>query len=77
MNSVIVEFANTLSNRRGRDRKVVGFATTCTINFTTKVVSSNLAHDEVYSIQRIVSDWWQVASIDKSDCHDITEIVLV
>jgi hypothetical protein len=57
MNSVIVEFANTLSNRRGRDRKVVGFATTCTINFTTKVVSSNLAHDEVYSIQRIVSDW--------------------
>jgi hypothetical protein len=39
--------------RRGRDRMVVVFTTTCAIGvpITTKVVSSNPAHGEVYSIQ--------------------------
>jgi len=39
--------------RRGRDRMVVGFTTTCAISayhHTTKVVSSNPVHGEVYSI---------------------------
>ena len=38
--------------RRGHDRMVVGFTTTYEIS--TKVVSSNLAHGEVYSIQHYV-----------------------
>jgi hypothetical protein len=38
--------------RRGRDRMVVGFTNTYAISaITTTVVSSNPAHDEVYSIQ--------------------------
>ena len=37
---------------RGHDRVVVVFTSTCaTVFFTTKVVSSNPAHGEVYSIQ--------------------------
>ena len=38
--------------RRGRDRMVVGFTTTCAISvpFTTNIVSSNPSHDEMYSI---------------------------
>ena len=37
--------------RRGRDRMVVGFITTCAISkFTTTVVSSNPAHGEMYSM---------------------------
>ena len=50
---------------RGRDRMVVGFTTTCAISaMTTKVVSSNPIHREVYSIQhyeiKFVSDLQQV-----------------
>jgi hypothetical protein len=39
--------------RRGRDRMVVGFTTTCAISacIITKVTSSNPVHGEVYSIQ--------------------------
>jgi len=49
----------------GRDRMVVGFTTTCAISvITTKVVSSNPIHGEVYSIQhyviKLVSDLRQV-----------------
>jgi hypothetical protein len=54
----------------------------------TKVVSSNLIHGEVYSIQhyviKIVSDktdqWFSpgtpVSSTNRTDCHNITEILL-
>ena len=74
--------------RRGRDRMVVGLITTCAI--TTKVVSSNPVHGEVFSIQqyviKFVSDlrqtnrWFSpctsVSSTNKTDRHDITEILL-
>ena len=56
---------------------------------TTKVVSSNPVHDEVYSIQHLcdkVCQWlttcrWfspgiPVSSTNKTDCHVITEILL-
>ena len=43
---------NSEMGRRGRDRMVVGFTNTYAISaITTKVVSSNPAHDKVYSIQ--------------------------
>ena len=56
---------------------------------TTKVASSNPAHGEMYSIQRYVYDqvcqylavgrWFSlgttVSSPNKTDCHDITEIL--
>ena len=49
--------------RRGHDHIVVGFTTTYVIN--TNVVSSNLTHGEVYSIQhyviKFVSDSRQVS----------------
>jgi len=52
-------------DRRGGDRMVVGFTTTCAVS-TTKVVSSNPAHDGVYSIQHYVikfaSDLRQIGS---------------
>ena len=52
----------------GRDRMVVGFATTCAISaFTTEIVSSNPVHGEVYSIQcyaiKFVSDLRQVGGL--------------
>jgi hypothetical protein len=52
---------------------------------TTKVVSSNPAHHELYWIERylikFVSNLWvcgflQVSSTVKTDRHDITEILL-
>ena len=53
-------FINNKEDRHGRDRMVVGFTTIC----ATKVVSSNLTHGEVCSIQhyviKFVSDLWQV-----------------
>ena len=50
---------------RGRDRIVVGFMTTCVpVPITTKVVSVNPVHGEVYSIQhyviKFVSDVQQI-----------------
>ena len=49
-------------DRRGRDRMVVGFTTTCAIS--AGFVYSNPTHNEVYSIQHyvitFVSDLWQV-----------------
>jgi hypothetical protein len=58
------------------------------VSITTNVVSSNLAHDEVYSIQhRVITfvgylrRWWDspgtpVSSTNKTDSHDISEILL-
>jgi hypothetical protein len=59
------------------------------VPITTKVVSSNPVHGELYSIQhyviKYVSDLWQVNgfllvlryfSTNKTDHHDITEILL-
>jgi hypothetical protein len=59
------------------------------VPITTKVVSSNPIHDELYSIQhyvvKFVSDfatgpWFSsgtsVSSINKTNRHDITEILL-
>jgi hypothetical protein len=66
---------------------VVGFINTYmqSVPIATKVVSSNPVHGEVYSIQhyviKFVSDLRQVGEIlrfsaNKTDCHDITEILL-
>jgi len=49
------------------------------VHIITKVVSSNLAHGEVYSIQH--SDLWfsldtTISSINETDRHDIAEILL-
>jgi hypothetical protein len=59
------------------------------LSIITNVVSSNPVHAEVYSIQhyviKFVSDLWQISgflwvlqflSTNKTDCHDITEILL-
>ena len=58
------------------------------VPITTNVVSSNPAHGEVYSKQhyviKFISDLLQVSSFsrysgfptDKTDCHDIAEILL-
>jgi hypothetical protein len=55
------------------------------VPITTKIVSSNPIHGEVYSIQnyviKFVSDLLQVCGFfrvlnNKTDCHDITEILL-
>ena len=77
-----------LSDRR--DRMVVGFTTTFqSVPITTKVMSSNPFHSEMYSIQQYVikfvgdlrqvcgfSPGTQVSSINKTDSHDIAEILL-
>ena len=38
----------------GRDRIAVGFITRCAISVTTKVVSLNPVHGEVYSIHYVI-----------------------
>ena len=47
---------------------------------TTNIVSTNLVHGEVYSIQhcviKIVSGLLPVSSINKIDRHDIIELLL-
>jgi hypothetical protein len=80
-----------MGGRRGRDRMVVGFATTYmqSVPITSKVVSSNPVHGEVYSIQyyviKFVSDWRQVGGFspgipvsftNKTKLHDVIEIYL-
>ena len=63
---------------RGRDRIVVGF-TVQSVPITTKVVSLNPVHGEVYSIQHYVikfSPGTLVSSTNKSDCHHIIEKLL-
>jgi hypothetical protein len=55
------------------------------VPITTKIVSSNPVHGEMYSIQhyviKFVSDLRQVGGFlqvltNKTDCHDLTEILL-
>ena len=56
------------------------------VSITTKVVSSNSGHGEVYLIQhyvikfvsylRHVAGFFRVSSSNKTDCNDITEILL-
>jgi hypothetical protein len=55
------------------------------VSITTKIVSSNPVHGEMYSIQhyviKFVSDLRQVGGFlqvltNKTDCHDLTEILL-
>jgi hypothetical protein len=55
------------------------------VPITTKVVSSNPVHDEVYSMQHyvikfvseLIGQWFSpVSSTNKTDRHDITEILL-
>ena len=58
------------------------------VSITTKVVSSNLVHGDLYSIQHYVislsvtltGQWFSpgipVSSTNKTDCHDLTEILL-
>jgi hypothetical protein len=51
------------------------------VSITTKVVSSIPAHGEGYSIQQYVIGQWfslgtPVSSTDKTDHHDITELLL-
>jgi len=59
------------------------------VHIITNVVSSNPVHDEVYSILRYVIqfaselrqvgvffNWTPVSATNKTDCHDITEILL-
>ena len=75
-----------MRDRRGRDRMVVGFTNTYAISayHHQKVVSSNPVHGDVYSIQhyviQFVSDLRQVGApisyTNKTDRHDITEILL-
>jgi hypothetical protein len=77
--------------RRGCDRMVVGFSNTSAISaylaITTNIVSSNPAHGEMYLIQHYiffgylrqrVCDFSEYSgfSINKTDSHNITEILL-
>ena len=62
---------------------VVGLTTILvqSVPVTTKVVSLNLAHGEVYSIQHYVIKFVSVLrqvvfSTNKTDCHNIAEILL-
>ena len=70
-------------------RVVVGFRTLQSVPITTKVVSLNPTHGEVYSIQlygiKFVNDLQfvcdfslgpPVSSNNKTDCHNISEILL-
>ena len=76
-----------MRGRCGRDCMVVGFTNyLCNLHITTNVVSSNPANGKVYTIQhyviKFVSDLRQVggflrvSSTNKTDRHDITEILL-
>ena len=73
---------------RGCDCMAVGFTTTCAINAHHHCCEFKSLHDKVYSIQHYVikfvrlaaGPWFSpgttVSSINKTDCHDITEILL-
>ena len=53
---------NTIRDRRGRDRMVVGFTTTCAYSITTKIVSSNPVHVlDTTLCDKVVSDLRHVA----------------
>ena len=75
---------------RCRDRMIVGFTTIVqSVPITTKVVSLNPVHGEVYSIQHYVKQYVNalrqvscfypgipVSFINKTDRYDIAEILL-
>jgi hypothetical protein len=71
----------SLRGRRGRDRNVVGFTTAYAISaITINFVDSNPAQER-YNRYNIM--WWRwltpgtpVFSTNKTDRHDITEILL-
>ena len=73
----------------GHDCMVVEITTTCAMLITTNVVSLNPFHGEVYSIQHYVIKFFRwlvaglwfipftpVSSTNKTDCLDITKILL-
>ena len=78
--------SSTRRNLHGRGRMVDGFKLPMqSVPITTNIVSSNRVHGEVYSIQhyviKFVSDLRQVggtlvSSTNKTDRHDITELLL-
>ena len=45
------------------------------VPITTNILSSNTAHDKVYPIQHYVIQH-PVSSTNKTDCHDIAELLL-
>jgi len=62
-----------LGGRRGRDRMIVLFTTAyATVPITTKAVSLNSAHSEVYSIPHYVIKF----VTNKTDRHNLMEILL-
>ena len=71
--------------RRSHDRMVVGFTTTCAISaYHPNILSSNATHGEAYLIQHYVIKFvksmvftgYSVSSTNKTDRHDIIEILL-
>ena len=72
---------NICWGRRGRDRMVVGFTTTCAIIVVSswRGVLDTILCDKVYQ-WLATSQWFSqgtpVFSTNKNDCHDITEILL-
>jgi hypothetical protein len=74
-------------DRRGRDRMIVGFINTYkkSAPITTNVVSSNLSQAITTLCDKVclwlATGWWfssgsSVSSINKTYCHDISEILL-
>ena len=76
--------SSILGGHGGRNRMVFGFTTTCAI--TINVLSSNLVHGDVYSIQHYVKkcvsymlqvdDFLQGTPVSSTNKTDITEILL-
>jgi hypothetical protein len=82
--SIYICFSNSMSGRRGRYRIVVGFTTTYAISayhhwcFSIRARCTTLC-DKV--CQWLATGWWfssglPVSSTNKTDRHDITEILL-
>ena len=78
----IVECDLTIAfwGRSGHDRMVVGFSTTCAISAYYHQ-SSNPVHSMQHYVIIIATGWWfspgtPVSSINKTDRHNITEILL-
>ena len=80
-------YSNSLKGRRSRGRLVVGFKTTCAISayqhYICDVESRSLQGVLDSTLFDQVCQWlatarWfsPISSINKTDCHDITEILL-
>ena len=85
----VKKFTTPKTGHRGRDHMVIGFTTTYVISaYHHNSCEFDSARGEVYSIQhhviKFVSDfqmvggflWALVSSTNKTDHHDITEILL-